>query len=283
MNVVDRGRKLAAMAQTEGPEGDGARRRLRVLATAHPELSWLLAEGALEPDEVHLDAPTWIHVELLEHLAERLDCELHDDPTRVVRSRRAKGAGAVRRLTGPRGRLQQAEAFYSRHTDLISAAMDIAGHAILDQCTLPGTPPVVDDTDDTEFDLEEITEFLGVLDRWIAWRSRLSAALADVPSTALQTVTKRLAALLAPALRTPTVTLPDTTRAWNDAALTYPEFIAVHAAWFPRSELLEYEIRYKFRDGYRLYPPTRRYRLCRQLARPEGWAPDDPTPQIGLD
>jgi len=250
----DRARKLAAMAQAPGPEGVVARERLQILASSHPELAWLLAPGALQPDEIVVDAPTWLHVRLLQQLAERLDCIVDGQSPELT-------------LCGLRGAIGTVMAHYDRYADPLSAAMDVAGRALLSHCVLP--PDVAAPLEEgTPGDLDGL---IPELQRLIARHERFARVLAPVPADALRATSERLAALLAPAFQTPKVTLSGVSRAWDDQALTYPEFVIVHRAHFPASTLLEYELRYLYRDGKRLYPPTRRYRLCPELARDESW------------
>lgn len=258
---VERARKLAALAQASGPEGDGARRRLEAMATRDPSLEWLLTEGALKIHEIELTVPSWIHAELLLIVAERLGCEVAEGTLYCNRP-------IYHRVSGPQGRLRQVIEHYERFVDPISAVMDVAGRAAMKACSLPeqvsGEPG--EELDFADLDAESLAALLPKLNQLLAQRKRIDAALARVPVQALQTASKRLAALVTPAVTTPRVLLPCASKAWNCPSLTYAEFLTLHKSFFPASELYEFELEYKYRDGLRLYPPTRRYRTCSELA-----------------
>ena len=67
---------LARMGAGEGAEAEGARRRLEKMIAEHPDLAYLLADGALATTTAWVDVPTPMHGNLLILLANSDECEV---------------------------------------------------------------------------------------------------------------------------------------------------------------------------------------------------------------
>ena len=92
-------------------------------------------------------------------------------------------------------------------------------------------------------------------------------ALATLPMEAVAAAARKLVGLVQPLRGSPTLMLAEDSLPWNDPKLTLEQFIAAYRTRHPHSKRLEYELRYAYLDGYRLYPPTGRLRLCREFAQ----------------
>jgi len=275
--IRKRARALARHAAEEGPEGEGAKRRLDTLIQKHPDLAYMLEDGAAEYDTITVSAPTPVHVELLDLLAASRDCEVTyasvagDDPALVQWS-----------LSGLRADIHRTMDAYNAHGDALLSLFGQIGRSYLgavfaaeELASEERSEPDEDQLSRLIADLMSATTQPTPYEVYVAaQRQRLNALEAKMPRFAIAALCAKLVQLAATIHSEPSLLLGERTVVWNDPDLSFEDFLASHQAMIPNSAIEETSLGFLYRDGYRLYPPTRRLRLCRELTKDADWVPE---------
>lgn len=279
-----RAEALARMSAEPGPEGAGAKRRLDAIVRTHPDLAYLQDASALSTVCVATDVPTPMHVHLLLILTESHRCTALSADVPGTASEIPLARWSV---TGTAADVRHTLQEYELHRDALLVLFDVLANTYLEGVLAEEVSKLDDemDVDDEDGDDEQILKILASLmadqepepsryDQYEgARRGHLNQILSRLPKSALRKTSEKLVHLSTPSRGTPAVMLADRAMAWNDPDMTFEQFLAAYRAMFPASQRFEYKLLYDFRDGYRLYPPTRRLRLCRELVKPEEWSP----------
>jgi hypothetical protein len=247
-----------------GPEAKNARVALEGIVARLPEWAWVLEEGAAHPVREAVDVPSLPHRPLLDALASQHECAV------LVEELDGEGVPMLRHaVEGRAGRVAALLADYGGHADRLSLLLEVVGYAYLrtvfpEPADAPDAPeagppaeaePPPDDVDEDPppprpFDCFEEARV-----------GRLDETATGLPMAKIGDAAYRMVELATPDKAKPVVALlGGVVRAWDAPDMTWPEFLALYRESRPRGGEHEVALRFRFRAGERIYPPTGRFR-----------------------